>query len=187
MKNLKYLLYGAGFVFKTKILGKELPFIAGLVVGDSCNLNCLHCSVNSNDRSSDLSFDEIESGLRLLYGKGIRLLAITGGEPFHWKDGSKTLNDIISLARDMGFMIISVYTNGTLVLDTDADDVFVSIDGLKETSTKLRGGDYERVISNIENSEHSNIIVNCTINNKNKNEIEELCEYLSHIKNVNGI
>ncbi|MBI9106446.1 MAG: radical SAM protein [Spirochaetales bacterium] len=187
MKNIKYLLYGAGFVFKTKIQRRDLPFIAGLVVGDSCNLNCQHCSVNSKDRLNDLSFDEIDSGLRLLYGKGIRLLAITGGEPFYWKDGDKNLNDIISLARNIGFMITSVYTNGTLELNSEADDLFVSIDGLKDTSSKLRGGDYEKVIKNIKESAHPNIIVNCTINNKNKNEVEALCEYLSGIENVKGI
>jgi MoaA/NifB/PqqE/SkfB family radical SAM enzyme len=110
-----------------------------LVVGESCNLNCKHCSVSSKDCKNDLSIEEIKSGLQILYDKGIRLLAITGGEPFIWHDKKNNLETIIKISREIGFLIISVYTNGTLPLNTSADDVFVSIDGLKETSNKLRG------------------------------------------------
>jgi MoaA/NifB/PqqE/SkfB family radical SAM enzyme len=88
---------------------------------------------------NDLSIEEIKSGLQILYDKGIRLLAITGGEPFIWHDKKNNLETIIKISREIGFLIISVYTNGTLPLNTSADDVFVSIDGLKETSNKLRG------------------------------------------------
>jgi MoaA/NifB/PqqE/SkfB family radical SAM enzyme len=62
-----------------------------LVVGESCNLNCKHCSVSSKDCKNDLSIEEIKSGLQILYDKGIRLLAITGGEPFIWHDTKKII------------------------------------------------------------------------------------------------
>ncbi len=139
LKTLKYFCYGIRVVVKRNILGKKVPFIAGLVVGESCDLNCRHCSVSRSDFKNDLSFGEIRAGLEILYSQGIRLLAITGGEPFIWRDEQNNLESIVRAARKIGFLIISVYTNGTLPLKTAADDLFVSIDGLKETSNKLRG------------------------------------------------
>ncbi len=157
------------------------------MLGESCNLNCKHCGVSSRNRKNDLTIEEIRNGLELLYNKGIRLLAIIGGEPFIWKDGNNNLETVIKMAREIGFLIISVYTNGTMPLETGGDDVFVSLDGLRETSNKLRGNIYDIVIKNIVESKHSNIIINFTINNKNKDELEEFCNFASKIKNVKGI
>lgn len=187
IKTLKYLWYGVSYAIKRNIFRQKIPFIAGLVVGESCNLNCKHCSVSSRDCKNDLSIAEIKSGLQILYDKGIRLLAITGGEPFIWYDKKNNLETIIQVSREIGFLIISVYTNGTLPLNTSADDVFVSIDGSKETSNKLRGNIYDLVIKNIQESKHPSIIVNCTINNKNKDEIESLCQFITGIENIKGI
>lgn len=184
---MNYLIFALTYIFKTKILRKKIPLIAGLVVGESCNLNCKHCNVSSAKEEKDLSFEEIKTGLNILHNKGIRLLAITGGEPFLWQDNNYTIEDITRYAKEIGYKIISIYTNGTKQIESSADNLFVSIDGLKESSNKLRGNIYDTVIRNITESKHPSIIINCTINNKNKNEIEELCEYISSIKNVKGI
>jgi hypothetical protein len=37
------------------------------------------------------------------------------------------------------------------------------------------------------NQNTPNIIVNCTINNKNKDEIESLCKFITKIENIKGI
>ncbi|MBN2695189.1 radical SAM protein [bacterium] len=187
IKTAKYFLYGIKYVLKRAILKEKNPFIAGLVVGEICNLNCKHCNVSNISSKNDLKYNEIITGLKTLYKKGIRLLAITGGEPFLWRDGEYNIESIIKKAREMGFLIISLYTNGTISLNTSADDLFVSIDGLKDSGSKLRGDVYDSVIDNIKNSKHNNIIINSTINNKNKDEIELLCQYLSKINNIKGV
>jgi MoaA/NifB/PqqE/SkfB family radical SAM enzyme len=187
IKIIKYLSYGAKFVIDKRILKKDRAFIAGLVLGESCNLNCEHCNVCHESQENDLSFKMVEKGLNELYKEGIKLLAITGGEPFYWQDQDKNLEDVIALARKIGFLIISVYTNGTFQLNCSADDLFVSIDGLKENSHKLRGPVHDQVISNIKTSNHKNIMINFTINTENKNEIEDFCEYIATIKNIKGI
>jgi phosphosulfolactate synthase (CoM biosynthesis protein A) len=46
----------------------------------------------------------------------------------------KKLEDLIKLARNMGFIAVSIYTNGTFKINTSADTLFVSIDGLKKTN-----------------------------------------------------
>jgi len=187
IKIIKYLSYGAKFVIDKRILKKDRAFIAGLVLGESCNLNCNHCHVCHDNDDNDLSFKMVEKGLNELYNEGIKLLAITGGEPFYWQDKEKNLEDVIALARKIGFLIISVYTNGTFQLSSSADDLFVSIDGLKENSHKLRGPIYDQVISNIKASNHKNIIINFTINTENKDEIEDFCAYTASIGQIKGI
>ncbi len=186
-RQLDSVLSAVTYLVDTRIRGRRIPFIAGLVLGESCNLNCEHCSVARYSRVNDLSFEEIGSGIRLLYEKGIKLLAITGGEPFIWRDEHHHLEDVIALARETGFKVVSVYTNGTCRLESSADVIFVSIDGLKESSNKLRGNVYDKVIKNVTQSGHPNIIINCTINNLNQHELERICEFTSTIDNVKGI
>ena len=168
------------------MFGKELPLIGGIVINDSCNLNCTHCSVANRD-IPDLTFEEVEIGLRRLYAMGMRYLYIEGGEPFLWRDNGKSLKDVIHLARKIGFSFIVLYTNGTFPIITDANTVFVSLDGLKDTHNKIRGNTYERIISNIIKSPHKKLLVNYTINKKNEKEIEQFCHEISKIEKIKGI
>lgn len=180
-------MYSIGYLVKTKILRHNIPFIGGLVVNEKCNLNCKHCQVANRDDVSDLTYDEIKKGLENFYKSGVRSLAITGGEPYLWEDGGYKIDDIITLAREIGFKVVSLYTNGTFELKSKADVLFVSIDGLKETSTKLRGDVYDNVINNINQSKHPNIIINATINKKNEHELEKFSKYIDSLENVKGL
>jgi sulfatase maturation enzyme AslB (radical SAM superfamily) len=118
---------------------------------------------------------------------GMRYLYIEGGEPFLWRDNSKSLKDVIRLAREIGFRFIVVYTNGTFPIITAADTVFVSLDGLKDTHNKIRGNTYDRIISNIIKSPHKKLLINYTINKKNEKEIEQFCDEISKIEKIKGI
>jgi len=178
--------YGAGYLFRTKVLGKSLPFIGGFVLSEKCNLSCEHCAI-ANSGCPDMTWNEVCVGLDSLRSKGIRLLAITGGEPMLWRDGKRGLEDVLTYARSQGFLVTSLYTNGTLPLETSADTVFVSIDGMKRTSEHLRGNDYDKVLSNISRSRHPNLIVNCTINRRNVDELEEFTEFIAGIPQVRAI
>ena len=101
-----------------------------------------------------MTWVEVCHGLEIFRSKGIRLLAITGGEPMLWRDGERGLEDVLAQARHLGFQVISLYTNGTLPLETSADTVFVSLDGLKANSERLRGNFYDTVLENIRRSTH---------------------------------
>lgn len=180
-----YLLNSLSYWVKTKIYKKKIPFIAGVVLNDDCNLHCKHCSVNKSETKT-LSFEEVKDGLLQLRKLGISSVAITGGEPFIWKDNNYKLNDIIKLTREVGFKVSSVYTNGTFPIEISTDNVFVSMDGTEEVTAKLRGDIFKKVIDNIKSSGHPKIFINFTINNLNKNDIEEFLEYIKEIKNVKG-
>lgn len=187
MKNkLNYLLYSFNYLVNTKILGRDIPFIGGLVLNEKCNLRCVHCRV-SNRNIPDLSYRDAEKGLKTFYEKGIRSVFIEGGEPFLWKDGTYHLDDVVMLARKIGFGVVSIYTNGTFPIESLADTVFVSLDGLRETNNMLRNNSYDKAIDNIISSSHKNIIINFTINKKNTHEIEPFCDEMRKISNIRGI
>lgn len=185
-KLIAFYLSNIRYVILSNVLKKELPYIGGIAINDNCNLHCLHCSV-SNRGIPDLTLKEVETGLCKLYAMGLRFLYIEGGEPFLWKDRNKSLNDVINLSREIGFRFIVLYTNGTFPIITDADTVFVSLDGLKKTHNTLRGNTYDLIISNITKSPHKKLFINYTINKKNEKEIERFCYEIAKIDKIKGI
>ncbi|MEK9130102.1 MAG: radical SAM protein, partial [Patescibacteria group bacterium] len=188
-RKIKYLFYAINYLLKTKILRKEIPFIGGIVINEKCNLHCKQCDV-ANRNIPDLSYEDIKKGLQIFYDKGIRSVFIEGGEPSLWRDGYYKLEDVVKVARKIGFYLVSIYTNGTFPINVSTDSVFVSIDGLKETTNDLRGNGiniYDRIIKNIKESSHPNIIINYTINSRNESEIEAFCKEISKIERIKGI
>lgn len=186
MLIIKYLLNSFKYAYRSRILCQKAPFIAGIVINNDCNLSCTQCSLHLENRAS-LSFQQVSDGLDELYALGIRSIAITGGEPFMWKDGNLNYHDIVDLIYKKNFLVSSVYTNGTFSLNTKADNVFVSIDGIESTTNKLRGPIFKQVIRNIKESKHPRIFVNFTINSQNYTEIEEFCKYVKTIPQIKGI
>lgn len=189
MNHLKYLVHGGAYFVRRRILRQKIPFIGGLVLNESCNLACSHCRVGKQaSRESDASFADICRGIDALYGRGVRNLAITGGEPFFWQSENGDVRDVIHYARDKGFHAISIYTNGTLPFDCDADTVFVSLDGVAETNDALRGcHTFTQVMRNLEASTHPNIVVNFTINSMNCSEIGAICMMVQRHPKLAGI
>ena len=76
------------------------------------------------------------------------------------------------------FFRVGITTNGTLPLESSADIIWVSIDGLKETHELNRGVCFDKIISNIEVSSHQNLLANVTITKLNCHEIPELIKFL---------
>ncbi len=182
----KYFLNSILYTFKSKILRKNVPFIAGVVINNDCNLKCSQCFLQ-NEKRTTLSIQQISDGLDQLYSRGIRSVAITGGEPFMWRDGNLRLNNVFNLIYKKGFMVSSVYTNGTFAINTSADNVFVSIDGTEATTNKLRGPVFHTVINNIKASKHPKIFINYTINSLNYTEIEQFCQFIKTIPQIKGV
>jgi MoaA/NifB/PqqE/SkfB family radical SAM enzyme len=119
-----------------------------------------------------------------LHDWGVRIIIFEGGEPFLWRDGEHNLGSVIAEAKKR-FFSVGVTTNGTLPIVADADTVWVSIDGLRETHDRIRGKSFERAMANIGASSHPRIYAHVTINSLNWSEVPELVEFLSH--RVKGI
>jgi MoaA/NifB/PqqE/SkfB family radical SAM enzyme len=183
---MRPFLYGLRYVIDHHLFGKSRPLIRGLVLTNRCNLRCRHCKIAARGQR-DLSFEELCAAIDAFYEEGGRCLYLEGGEPFLWHDGRYDLNDVIDYAHELGFFTVVVYTNGTFGIHTSADTVFVSVDGLRATHDALRGKTFDRVMGHIQSSAHSSLYVNYTINNHNKNEIGEFCEYVDSIDPIRGV
>ncbi|MFI5384929.1 MAG: radical SAM protein [Fimbriimonadales bacterium] len=139
-----YAVFGVDFF----ILRQNRPFVIGLVTNDTCNLHCAHCRV-ANMRRSNMSFEDIRQHLNKHYKEGARFLYLEGGEPYLWRDGTRRLQDVIDLARAIGYLRVHLYTNGTIPLTARPDFTWVSIDGLAESYERIRGISLDRVLRNL--------------------------------------
>ena len=182
---MKPIIYGIKYIIDHKIFNSNTPLICGLVVTNRCNLRCRHCRV-VNRKSDDLSFEEISTVINSFYKQGGRSLYLEGGEPFIWRDRQYTLEDIVDYSHRIGFFTTIIYTNGTFPLKTSADTVFISIDGLEKTHDFLRGETFNKIMKNIYESSHPSLYINYTINNYNKDEISEFCQYIDGAKKIQG-
>jgi len=183
---VKNILYGIKYIINHQIFNKKTPLICGLVVTNKCNLQCRHCRIPDRG-AKNISNEEIISAIDSFYHEGGRTLYIQGGEPFIWHDRNYDLDDIVNYSHKTGFYSTIIYTNGTMPIKTSADTVFISVDGLKKTHDFLRGKTFDRIIKNIRESKHESLYINFTINNYNKGEIQDFCEYMNGVNQIQGI
>ena len=183
---MKEILYGIKYVANYWINKDIQPLICGLVLHNKCNLRCKHCTVYKRP-TAKMSYDECIKVIDEFYEEGGRCLYLEGGEPFLWKDNLYLMEDVVSYAHYKGYFSVIIYTNGTLQLNSKADTIFVSVDGLKTTHDHLRGKSFDRIMKNIHESNHTSIYINYTINSKNKSEIEDFCAFIENIPKIKGI
>ena len=168
-------LYLAGFGIKTVLFRKKDPILGTVIVTDRCNLKCRHCSVN-NITAVMHPYAEIEREMHQLYDMGVRILFFCGGETFLWRDGDRTLKDLVIEAKRIGFLIVNVVTNGTFPLDLpEADLILLSLDGDREWHNLVRGDTYDTIMENIRGATADNICLYMAINQLNKDAVRDVC------------
>ena len=182
---MKHIMYGIKYIINHQILKKNTPLICGLTVTNKCNLQCRHCRI-ANRGIKNISFEETITAIDSFYNEGGRTLYIQGGEPFIWHDRKYNLDDIVNYSHKIGYLTTIIYTNGTIPIKTSADTIFISIDGLQKTHDFLRGKTFSRIMKNIHESNHPSLYINYTINNYNKGEIQDFCEYINGINQIKG-
>jgi Fe-coproporphyrin III synthase len=145
-----------------------------------CNLRCVHCYSQSEDRgySGELSLDEGKSLIDDLAGFGSPVILFSGGEPLIRPD----ILDLIRYATQQGRRAV-LSTNGTLITPALAEKlkdiglsyVGISLDGLEETHDAFRGfsGTFARVMAAIKNCQDVGLKVGLrfTINKRNFQDI----------------
>ena len=174
----------ATFGIKTVLFRKKEPILGTVIITDKCNLKCKHCSVN-NITAIIHPYTQVKSEMQTLYDMGIRILFFCGGETFLWQSEGKTLRDLVIEAKQMGFLIVNVVTNGTFPLDLpEADLILLSLDGDKEAHNDIRGNTYDLIMHNIDNATSDNICFYMAINRINKDKIRDVCHVATEKKNV---
>lgn len=162
-----------------------------------CNLNCRYCYVNAcranqsgAKKAKELSLAEIKILIRDAARGGLKIVSLTGGEPF-LKAG--LLEEIVSFASDMGLQT-GTLTNGTVCSNDDVKNLRerglawlrVSLDGSsEETNFSCRGrADFADIIRTLRASKKAGLksIVRTTVTSKNAHDMKgmiRLAEKLS--------
>jgi len=162
---------------RSRLLGRRRPLLAGYKVTHRCNLSCVHCPFWKRG-GTDLGYDAACGVIDGLHGAGARLLVLEGGEPMLWRDGDRDLADLVAYAKRR-FWAVGVTTNGTLPLPDEADVVWVSVDGLEETTRRIRGPVFSLQMENIAASRHRRLFANITVSTLNCAEVPALVEHLA--------
>ncbi|HIQ49078.1 MAG TPA: radical SAM protein [Aquifex aeolicus] len=131
---------------RSSLEGKVIEPLCGVILiwnlTNRCNLYCKHCySWANQDKSQELSINEIESISKELVKNNVKFAILSGGEPLLRED----IYEISQILREKG---IKTYlsTNGTLIDKNNVDKikesfdyVGISIDGTPEVHDLFRG------------------------------------------------
>jgi len=177
---LERLRYYAPYAWRFAVTRDAGPLICGLAVTDRCNLCCRECHV-SNTGKGDLTYAHAMEIMRSAYERGCRELYFTGGEPMLWRCGDYGLEDLVRAARVIGYFHIHVYTNGTLGLDTSADLVWVSVDGLAGTYAVRRGDHFDEVVGAICEPDHPPVAIIYTVDRFTAPGIEHFLRWVRRV------
>lgn len=169
--------YYARYAWRVLVLRKVDPLIFGIAITDRCNLACAGCRVSNTGRP-DMAWEALIALMRDAYDRGFREVYFSGGEPMLWGDGHHALEDAVEAARRIGFFHVHVYTNGTLGLESSADLVWVSMDGLPGTFEKRRGDHFAQVESVIRSPGHPKVAVIYTVDRSTRDGVEPFLQWV---------
>lgn len=188
MTIIKRLAPFSAFFIRRKIFGQRIPLLADFKLTYRCNLACISCPFHHHaaEENGRMSWNLATASLDALKHMGTLIVVFEGGEPFLWQDGRYDLHDLVDYAK-RSFPRVAVTTNGTFPLDTRADILWVSLDGLKESQDRLRSGSFDRVWSNLSASGHGRLFVHFTINRENRHDLRPLLKELKNIRAFSGM
>jgi MoaA/NifB/PqqE/SkfB family radical SAM enzyme len=183
------LVYLAWWFFSVRFLGKKRPLQTVLFISEKCNLHCRHCSIYQNENPIIKTYEQIKEELEYSYAQGSRFVDFEGGEPMIWREGERTVNDLIRLAKEIGFFSTTVTTNAQIPFPScEADSIWVSLDGLDAYHEAIRGkGTYERLLKNIESCKHPRLSVNMAINRLNYPSVENCIKFAKEHPSIRSI
>lgn len=170
------------------------PFVLMLEPLYTCNLACIGCAV---ERHTGKLADRlpVETCLEAADDCGAPLVSICGGEPTVYPELAELIDGLIERRRH-----IYLCTNA-LLLDKRVFGkipphkrltINVHLDGMRETHDYVvdREGVFEKAVKGIRECKRLgyHTIVNTTIYKETSvEEVEELCEYLTHELDIDGI
>lgn len=173
----RQLRHYAPYAWKAVVRGKPGPLIYGLALTDRCGLTCEGCRVSNTGRP-DMTWEQVVGAITRAFALGCRELYLTGGEPTLWRDGTRSMEDIVLEAHRLGFFHVQVYTNGLQGLRTSADLVWVSMDGLPETFAARRGPWFSAVESAVRARAHPQVAVIYTIDRHTAEGVEPFLHWV---------
>jgi MoaA/NifB/PqqE/SkfB family radical SAM enzyme len=186
---MRKLIYLGRWFFNARFLGKKRPLQTVLFISEKCNLRCRHCTVYKTDHPHIKTIGQIREELLYAYRQGSRFVDFEGGEPMIWEDREYRINDLIRLAKEIGFFSTTITTNAQIPFaGCAADSIWVSMDGLGAYHDEIRGkGAFERLVKNIAGSGHPKLSVNMVINRLNYTSVEESIQWVKEHPHIHSI
>ncbi len=177
--SIKQLFYLPWWFVRARFFGRKQPLQTVLFISDRCNLQCKHCSVYQQENQHNMTYDEVRRHLEYSYKMGSRFVDFEGGEVTIWRDGDHRINDLIDLAKSIGFYSATITTNAQLPFaGCHADSIWVSLDGIGQYHEAVRGkGTFGRLEKNIASCGHKHLSVNMVVNTLNYESVDETIEY----------
>ena len=140
---------------------RRIPIEGTIETTYRCNLNCVHCYVNQpaasiEERERELSLERLKQLVDEIVAEGTLFVLFTGGEVLLRPD----FPELYLYARSKG-LLVTIFTNGTLVTDRIADlfvearpdKIEISLYGMtKETYDRVTRvpGSFEKCIAGIQ-------------------------------------
>ncbi|MBN2311246.1 MAG: radical SAM protein [Candidatus Hydrogenedentes bacterium] len=159
------------FAADTFLFRRVRPYLMTLVINDKCNLDCFYCASKNTGRY-DLDRAQVWAVLSAAYGRGHRALVITGGEPMLWCSDGAAIGDVLSYARELGFVDIAVFTNGTFPLDAESVTFIVSIDGTREAHNAIRANTYDAILEHVREA-NAPVVASITLSKASAEDLED--------------
>ncbi len=120
-----------------------------------CNLSCLHCYSSSAPHYRDsLALDTLKSFLECAYEEGFNTIAVSGGEPFLYRE----LEGLLAFTHELGYRN-TMASNGMLLGSEKArrilshvDLIALSVDGTPDLHDHIRGqkGAFEKMLQGVQ-------------------------------------
>ena len=133
----------------TRKHGFAPPFTLLISPSMQCNLQCTGCYSGRYAREKGLSYELMDRILSEVRDIGSLFIVFSGGEPLLRKD------DLFRLIKKYNDMYFMFYTNGTLIDDAVADELYrlgnagavISMEGFEEETDGRRGkGVYQKIM-----------------------------------------
>ncbi|MDR1521934.1 MAG: radical SAM protein [Streptococcaceae bacterium] len=164
------------------------PLSIGIEVTPKCNLRCSYCCVGYNYDYDALNVSDIVNIIDECNKIGVKLIEITGGEPFLREDIFKILEsinkNIIFTIKSNG-IFISKEISAKLKKFNNLRGIGVSIDSnISEINSLTRGcGTFEKTFLGLKNLKKSNINfgIMTTVNKHNYDHLSEMVKFAEDI------
>jgi radical SAM protein with 4Fe4S-binding SPASM domain len=112
----------------------SLKFVWFEIITSDCNESCLHCYADSMPPShrkamglpviqepsntNKLTYNDWCNLISESFELGCRQCQFIGGEPFLYRDGDKSVLDLAEYAIQLGYEMVEIFTNATLLTET---------------------------------------------------------------------
>jgi len=178
-----YLKLSKAASIARRSLAPNKPYHVQWLVTRKCNYRCRGCNVWTEQDKTELSTEQIKTGLDILKKMGTVEVVFSGGLPLLREDAA----EIINYASK--HFVTTVYDNGSMAAQKidalrNVDFVALSIDSLdpdKMDYIKGVDGSFEKAMNSIETLKHEgiNVSVTPTISQLNLNEIIDITNHFT--------